>query len=350
VDGTTIGSAKDVPNTGGWQTYTDLTIVTAQQVASGSHVLRVSVDAGGFNLNHVSAVVTPTTTSQTPYGGTATTLPGVLAMDRFDSGGEGVAYHDDGTKSGSAIRTETNVDLENPSAAAVNVGWTVAGEWLEWTVNVLEAGSYNMNIQTAGNGGTFKFTASGATTYDSGSLSAAATGAWQTFQTVSKNGFTLNAGTHVIRLEYLANIAFNLRTLEFVKAGTSPTLTKTLKNAANGQYAYRDGAVVKYTSSPSNYGTAAQWTIEDYAGYKRIRNAGNACLVHIEHLLAYAECDTSTPDSWYSNRWNVTMAGSNYVFSNAWQNTELNCYGNPPGGVQCTERGTSSDAQWIYTP
>jgi len=239
------------------------------------------------------------------------------------------------------------VDLENNNNTGVNVGWTAAGEWLEWTVNVLEAGAYNMNIQTAGNGGTFKFTATGATTYDSGPLSAVATGAWQTYQTVTKSGFTLNAGTHVIRLEYLANVAFNLKSLEFVR---SSALTKTLQNVANGQYAYREGSVVKYTGNPAAFGSAAQWTIEDFSGFKRIRNVGNGCLVHIEHLLAYAECDTGTPDTWYSNRWNLSLVGSNDVFSNAWQGTELNCFGNPPAGVQCTERGTNTDAQWIYNP
>jgi hypothetical protein len=44
------------------------------------------------------------------------------------------------------------------------------------------------------------------------------------------------------------------------------------------------------------------------------------------------------------------LVGTNQVFSNAWQGTELNCFGNPAPGVQCTERGAASDAQWIYKP
>ena len=374
-EGPALGAVRDVPNTGGWQTYTDLTIATGQQIASGTQVLRVNVVAGGFNLNNISLSVSPVTptcgnascesgescstcpsdcgqcsSSQTPFGGSATALPGVLAMDRFDNGGEGVAYHDDALKNGAAIRSETMVDLENTNNTGVNVGWTAAGEWLEWTVNVTQAGSYNMNLQTAGNGGTFKFTVAGATTYDSGALSAAVTTGWQTYQTVTKSGFSLNAGTQVIRLEYLANVAFNLKNLEFVRATGTPALTKTLQNVANGQYAYREGSVVKYTANPAAFGSAAQWTIEDFSGFKRIRNVGNSCLVHIEHLLAYAECDTNTSDTWFSNRWTITLVGSNNVFSNAWKGTELNCFGNPPAGVQCTERGTSTDAQWVYTP
>lgn len=174
-----------------------------------------------------------------------------------------------------------------------------------------------------------------------------ATSGWQTYQTLTKSGVTLNAGTQVIRLELMANVACNLKNMEFVR---SSALGKTLQNAANGQYAYRDGSAVKYTGNPAAFGSAAQWTLEDYAGFKRIKNVGNGCLVHNEHLLAHAECDTGTADSWYSNRWSVTMVGSNHVFSNAWQGAELNCFGNPSAGVQCTERGTNPDAQWIYRP
>jgi hypothetical protein len=557
LDGNLIGAITTVPVTGGWQTFTDLTIKTNQQVTSGTHILKVNTDQGGFNLNYVGVSVSSTgpvcgngscesgetcstctsdcgsCSSEAPYGGTALNLPGILEMDRFDTGGEGVAYHDDNAKNGYAIRTETNVDLENTNGTGVNIGWTNAGEWMKWTVNVLTAGTYDMTIQSAGNGGTFKFSTTGATTYDSGTLNAAATGQWQSYAPVTKTGIYLNAGTTVIKLELLANVAFNLKSMQFAATGTGtgptgpqpvtqwpygttqqtptpiaipsrieaenfdnggpeiayhdntaanqgdsnhraseqvdlcfhsgmesklcygeanewteytinvatsaafditaryangcagngtfqlfmdnasigtftatpssgdwasfrtatlsavplqsgnhvlkylnltgchdvdyfnfavnagtappppptgPTLTKTLKNVANGMYAYRAGSIIKYTSNPDTFGAAAQWVFEDYAGYKRIRNVGNNCLANIEHLYAYVECDTGTADAWMSNRWTFTMVGSSYVFNNAWQNTQMNCYNNPTAGVQCTARGTSSDAQWIYTP
>jgi hypothetical protein len=557
IDDVIVGGIKDVPSTGAYQTYTDLVIKTNHQIVSGTHVMRVTTEQGGFNFNNIGVAASATgpvcgngscesgescssctadcgsCSTQAPFGGTAKNLPGLLEMDKFDTGGQGIAFSDDGVKSGGAIRPETNVDLENHNGTGVNVGWTLPGEYLEWTVNVLEAGTYDMRIMTAGNGGTFKFTTTGATSYDSGTINAAATGQWQSYQQVSKTGFTLNAGTHVVRLEMFGTVAYNLKNMEFVKTGTGtpppgpspivqwpygstqafpnplqipgtiqaenfdeggptlaysdtsptnegnsnhrsseqvdlcfhgnveskicygaanewteytvnvqqaakyditarytngcsgngsfglridgvgigtftatpllndwgtfrtatlqdvslqpgnhilqyinfsgchdvdwfsfvvdsgqtpppppngPTLTKTLKNVANNMYAYRDGQVVKYTSNPDTYGAAAQWLIEDFSGYKRIRNVGDNCLVNVEHLYAYAECNTGTPDGWMSNRWTVTMVGSNYVFSNAWQNTELNCYNNPSAGVQCTERGTSNDAQWIYTP
>jgi hypothetical protein len=558
IDDVLVSPIVNIPATGGWQTYADLTLVTNKQVTSGTHVLRVTTEAGGFNINNIGVSVSATgpvcgnancesgetcsscssdcgsCSTQAPFGGTARPIPGPLEMDQYDTGGEGIAFHDDNAKNGYPIRVGDNVDLENTNGTGVNVGWTLPGEWMEWTVNVLTAGYYDMTIQTAGNGGTFKFTTTGATAYDSGSISAVATGQWQSYQPATKSNFFLNAGTHVVRLEMLANVAYNLKSMQFTAHGsggggggpapvvqwpygttqqvptpiaigtstrieaenfdnggpeiayhdntttnqgdsnhrteqvdlcfhsgqeskicygevnewteytvnvqqsaayditaryangcagngtfqlqidnasigtftatpangdwasfrtatlsavnlqagnhvlkylnltachdvdyfnfavnsgsppppppTGPTLTKTLKNVANGMYAYRAGTVVKYTSNPDTYGAAAQWTIEDYSGSKRIRNMGDNCLVNIEHLYAYAECNTGTPDAWMSNRWTVTMVGSNYVFSSAWQNTELNCFGNPTAGVQCTERGTANDAQWIYTP
>jgi hypothetical protein len=138
--------------------------------------------------------------------------------------------------------------------------------------------------------------------------------------------------------------------LNKITVNSSSVLNHTLQNVANGMYMYLNGTTVGYTSTPSAYGTAAQWTFEDYAGYKRIHNVSNNCEVDIENLLAYAQCRTGDADAWMSNRWTFTMVGTNYVFNNAWQNTQLNLFNNPAAGVQCTARATNTDAQWVYAP
>ncbi|HWZ89166.1 MAG TPA: carbohydrate-binding domain-containing protein, partial [Polyangiaceae bacterium] len=61
LDSAALGSVQNVPNTGFWQTYTDLTIGTGQQITSGTHVLRVNVVAGGFNLNSITSSLSPAT-------------------------------------------------------------------------------------------------------------------------------------------------------------------------------------------------------------------------------------------------------------------------------------------------
>ncbi len=264
-------------------------------------------------------------------GNTATTIPAKIAASAYSSM--------------SGIQTETC------SEGGLDVGWTDPNDYMVYPIKVTTSGSYTIQYRVASgaSGGSFATDLNDGAT-QLGAITVPATGGWQAWTTVSQV-VTLDAGSYNFRV-LSKSTGWNLGWINFVSgSGSQPSapLNKTLKNVANGMYAYREGSVVKYTSDPTPYGAAAQWTFEDYSGYKRIRNVGNSCLMHIEHLYAYAECDTGTPDGWYSNRWTF-MVGSNYVFNNAWQGTQLNLYNNPPAGVQCTARGTSADAQWIYSP
>jgi hypothetical protein len=70
----------------------------------------------------------------------------ILQLEDFDNGGEGVAYRDnDATNSGGAYRTNAGVDIENGTTGVTNVGWTNAGEWMEYTCNV-DPGTCNITL------------------------------------------------------------------------------------------------------------------------------------------------------------------------------------------------------------
>ncbi|UXP31992.1 carbohydrate-binding protein [Reichenbachiella agarivorans] len=58
VDGNDVSSTQSVPNTGGWQSYTTLTIPNVN-LSSGQHVVRIEVVSGGMNLNFWSAWASP---------------------------------------------------------------------------------------------------------------------------------------------------------------------------------------------------------------------------------------------------------------------------------------------------
>ncbi len=56
-----------------------------------------------------------------------------------------MAYFDtSGGNAGGQFRS-TDVDIEASSGGGYNIGWTVAGEWLNYTVNVATAGSTPSN-------------------------------------------------------------------------------------------------------------------------------------------------------------------------------------------------------------
>jgi hypothetical protein len=76
-------------------------------------------------------------TTQTPHGGTASILPGKIEVENYDDGGSRRGYSDtDAENKGDAeMRADEGVDLVL-GGTGVALGYTAAGEWLEYTVNV----------------------------------------------------------------------------------------------------------------------------------------------------------------------------------------------------------------------
>ena len=71
-------------------------------------------------------------------------IPGTLQAEFFDKGGESAAYHDNEAENrGDAnYRTNDGVDIVNGNGGKA-IGYTNTGEWLEYTVNVTQAGTYS---------------------------------------------------------------------------------------------------------------------------------------------------------------------------------------------------------------
>ncbi len=83
--------------------------------------------------------------ARTPYG--SYSMPGTVQAENFDKGVEGDAFHDsDYSNSGNkAYRNDTGVDFSNATSGQ-SVSHTVTGEWLEYTINVKEAGLYSFEM------------------------------------------------------------------------------------------------------------------------------------------------------------------------------------------------------------
>ena len=141
-------------------------------------------------------------TQQQPYNGTPWPIPGKIEAEDYDQGGEGVAYHDDdASNNGGQYRTSEGVDVESCGEGGYNVGWINAGEWIEYTINVMEAGTYTINVRTASQpaeGGKFHLEFAGQNL--TGTFSAPSTNNWQQYVIVEIPGIQLSAGQQVLRL------------------------------------------------------------------------------------------------------------------------------------------------------
>ena len=81
---------------------------------------------------------------RSPYKG-GTELPGTLEAENFDTGAEGITYHDTDTKNEgtNSYRTDGGgMDIVSCTGGYA-IGYTSSGEWLEYTVDVKEAGIYS---------------------------------------------------------------------------------------------------------------------------------------------------------------------------------------------------------------
>ncbi len=215
--GTNTTGAINVGNTGGWQTWQTVNSKTVQ-LNTGPHIFRLVFDSNGstnFVGNIDNFTITPVLSP--PPGGTSTAYNGVvpsiskagtatIEAENYDSGGEGVAYHDSEAQNlGNAYRTSEGVDVENASSG-FDVGYIKAGEWLNYSVNVVDAGAYNLGFRVAsgGKGGAFHLEQD-AGSNTTGAINVGNTGGWQNWQTVAVNNVQLSAGTHTFRLVFDSN-------------------------------------------------------------------------------------------------------------------------------------------------
>lgn len=118
-----------------------------------------------------------------PWKNTLQEIPGKVQCELYDLGGEGVAYHDyDSVNNGSGklnpangsvlneFRMHEAVDISytkpkeidnngynlvEPAMEQLYVGWTVPGEWLNYSVKIQQSGKYTVGMMytASGNGG-----------------------------------------------------------------------------------------------------------------------------------------------------------------------------------------------------
>ena len=160
---------------------------------------------------------------QTPFKGTARAIPGKVEAEDFDVPGKGV--NEDGTTNASYSDDSENhgdSDYRKDDAAAVDlyakatgviVGYNQTGDWLEYTVDIAEAGDYTMTASVAAESesASFKLSIDGKSIAEvpvSGS-------SWDEFKDVTAD-VKLPAGKHVLRMDVTAEY-FDVDFFDFKK-------------------------------------------------------------------------------------------------------------------------------------
>jgi hypothetical protein len=180
---------------------------------------------------------------------------GLIQAENFDLGGQRNGYYNPtNINRGGLYRPAEGVGIGAIPAAdggGYFVGWTVPGEYLNYTVSVAATASYTLEFRVAsqGQGGTFNLHVDGKNLTDE--LSVPNTGNYNVYTTVSEAGVTLTAGTHLVQLEIDSDVASvgaagNFDWIQAVKTGPPNLLV-------NGNFA--QGAK-GFSSQYPNSGTA----------------------------------------------------------------------------------------------
>jgi hypothetical protein len=158
--------------------------------------------------------------TQVPFPGDPHPIPGTIQAEDFDLGGQGQSYNDcDGANNGGQYR-ESAVDIEIASEEGYNIGWICEDEWIEYTVDVQTAGTYDLIARLASNqtGGGFRIERDGVNL--TGDVYFLSTGGWQSWQSVPAT-LELEAGEQVLRFVNLGafDTEYNFNSMTFILQG-----------------------------------------------------------------------------------------------------------------------------------
>ena len=175
------------------------------EVKNGS--VTITMDAG--NSSNKDCIVTLVGSGtpadpvpREPFGGKVAEIPGKIEAENFDIPGTGkgnksYSENDSEDRGETNYREGTGVDIYKKATGYV-VGYNEEGEWLEYSVNVKEAGDYTMfaSVATSNSTSGFSLSLDGKTLVENVALSGTS---FDEFTKVKAN-VTLPAGEHILRM------------------------------------------------------------------------------------------------------------------------------------------------------
>ncbi|HYF50381.1 MAG TPA: carbohydrate-binding domain-containing protein [Planctomycetota bacterium] len=188
--------------------------------------------------------------------GTGGAIPGKIQAEDYNTGGEGVAYHDVSSKNeGGAYRAEAvDIGATSDVGGGYYVGWTAAGEWLMYNISASASDSYTFTLRTA-------TTKSGMTVHlevdgvKVGTGTVPNTGGWESWAYTTISGVNVSAGAHKLKLVFdTGNISVNYITVSSAAAArTATTLASVTANPTPAKALEPVG--FNAATAQGNYGT-----------------------------------------------------------------------------------------------
>ena len=175
------------------------------EVKNGSVTIKMDAGSSEFKDCIVTLVGVGTPADpvpREPFGGKVAEIPGKIEVENFDVPGTGKANksyneNDSEDRGETNYREGTGVDIYKKATGYV-VGYNEEGEWLEYSVNVKEAGDYTMfaSVATSNSTSGFSLSLDGDVLVENVALSGSS---FDEFTKVKAN-VKLPAGEHILRM------------------------------------------------------------------------------------------------------------------------------------------------------
>lgn len=199
VDGVDVSGPLSVP-ADGWMNFSDV-VLPGLNIPSGSHTVRVVFDTGWVNLNYLEFV----DTNRIPGNGVP--IPALIQAEDFRRYSDGTPGNY-GTPNCGAVDVDAQTTAD-PRGGRCNIGWTTPDEWLEYDVEVAQAGNFDLSLRLASDlpDNSLHVEIDGVDV--TGPITITPQG-WQTYEDVVLADIPLSAGAHVVRLAFdAANLNVN---------------------------------------------------------------------------------------------------------------------------------------------
>ncbi|HET6978752.1 MAG TPA: LamG-like jellyroll fold domain-containing protein [Pyrinomonadaceae bacterium] len=175
-------------------------------------------------------------------------MPGVVQAEDFDDGGEGISYHDlTAANEGGSYRS-TAVDISSCVANNYVIGWNGSGEWTQYSINVLNSGSYTFQA-VIGEESTGSLHVEIDGVDRTGPITIPNTGSWCALQTISKTGISLTSGQHTVRV-VTDNVGVVLDSFRLVAESSAPSNQLPNTNAG-GPYSVITATPLQFSGAAS---------------------------------------------------------------------------------------------------
>jgi endoglucanase len=200
---------------------------------SSTYEVGVSAVDAADNESSVATIVVETRASdagQSAFNGPHV-LPGRIQAEDFDTGGQGLSYYDTSAENeaGASYR-DADVDIGTAASTGNNVGYITGGEWLEYSVQVESAGTYEITVNVASGstqGGNLRVEVD---QEEVASTNVWPTGGWSSWTQIRVGSADLSPGEHIVRV-VAESSGWNFDWIEFTgggNGGSSDTSAPTL--------------------------------------------------------------------------------------------------------------------------